>query len=240
MAVSGEPIESFNETELMNGGNIGILPDIDKNMENELCENFSTMKIPSLEDLFIGIDIQFYRNNPLKFKLQINETQITPSNLKKVLLEEKHLRIKLDFPEEKDHTIPSCGVIVLYITLFDRNYSFAYGALAESYDISNNENSERKDRSECMMILNQNNKRMHWETSDTTIPNKKIKTETLPNQWISSLHTDKLELDFIIYPKKADSKVNSLREIFVTLKIDKQPLYATLSDCIKQMNEISK
>ena len=153
----------------------------EKEEEEELLENFQKKIsiIPELEDIVIGVSVQFWKEDDdnIKFNCDVTEQQIVSNKIKQVIKENRAVGINIDMSHATDRKILKSGIVVVYISLYlDQSRTITCGIIAESYDFSNLE-LPRKNMDQTMSeFLDSNNKRVYWiiHDNDNNNDNNKI------------------------------------------------------------------
>lgn len=198
---------------------------------------------PSIEDLVIGVFIEFHTEDPLTFHSTMNEQMITADLFTSVRGKNRALGICITMTKDNPVIVPIAGVVQIYLRLYDKGSgSFEYGILAESYDFSN-DGDEPRDISCWLEKINENNKRVRWDTPvdadpQTDYPSKKQRCnsdgQTDLKNWKNRLRRDKLCLEMDVEPGSKEKDECTLKEIYVSLHIHETPLYTKLQECIHQ------
>ncbi len=110
--------------------------------EEEFLENFQKKIsiIPELEDIVIGVSVQFWKEDDdnIKFDCDVTEQQIVSNKIKQVIKENRAVGINIDMSVATDRKILKSGIIVVYLSLYlDQSRTITCGIIAESYDFSN-------------------------------------------------------------------------------------------------------
>ncbi len=221
---------------------------------------------PKIDDLIIGVVVEFYTDEPVEFHSTLQEQMITCSHQSSARRENRPLGIKINFLSDKPAPIPIVGIVAVTLNIYDKGSGrFEYGLLAESYDLSDEE-APRKDVSGWMNDKNANNKRCRWdaddddndgksEASDTRYASKKprgdssaVKTDARASTglrvalltWMNSLNKRMVRAEFDVNAETCGDNNSEccLTELFLGLKIHEEPLAEALEECVTSLYDL--